>query len=150
MPAPRRTEWRFASGLPRASYTDIVANSHNGFFVGNGNDFLAFLKAVAATNEKSPHPSPIEQFLGTHPAALKVMRGLEGRREELRESRLLRQQRIRVRRCRGRQARRPLSDHSGCRRREARLRHRSKAEAGLHVHRPQGSAVYALSVAHRR
>ena len=59
--------------LPGGSYTDIVANSHNGFFVGNGNDFLALLKAIAATNEKSPHPSPIEAFLGTHPAALKVV-----------------------------------------------------------------------------
>jgi catalase len=59
--------------LPAGAYTDIVANSHNGFFVGNGNDFLALLKAIAGTNEKSPHPSPIEQFLGAHPAALKVV-----------------------------------------------------------------------------
>jgi catalase len=58
--------------LSGGAYTDIVANSHNGFFVGNGNDFLALLKAIAATNEKSPHPSPIEAFLGSHPAALKV------------------------------------------------------------------------------
>jgi catalase len=59
--------------LPGGAYTDIVANSHNGFFVGNGNDFLALLQAIAGTNEKSPHPSPIEAFLGTHPAALKVV-----------------------------------------------------------------------------
>jgi catalase len=59
--------------LPGGTYTDIVANSHNGFFVGNGNDFLALLKAIAGTNEKSPHPSPIEAFLGAHPAALKVV-----------------------------------------------------------------------------
>ena len=69
--SPHGMAIRFA--LPAGAYTDIVANSHNGFFVGNGNDFLAFLTAVAATNEKSPHPSPIEQFLGTHPAALKVI-----------------------------------------------------------------------------
>jgi catalase len=59
--------------LPSGAYTDIVANSHNGFFVGNGDDFLALLKAIAATNEKSPHPSPIEAFLDAHPAALKVV-----------------------------------------------------------------------------
>ena len=59
--------------LPGGAYTDIVANSHNGFFVGTGPDFLAFLTAVASTNAKSPHPSPIEAFLGAHPAALKVI-----------------------------------------------------------------------------
>jgi catalase len=59
--------------LPDGTYTDIVANSHNGFFVGNGDDFLALLKAIASTNEKSAHPTPIEAFLGTHPAALKVI-----------------------------------------------------------------------------
>lgn len=69
--SPHGMAIRFA--LPGGAYTDIVANSHNGFFIGNGTDFLAFLKAIAATNEKSPHPSPIEQFLGTHPAALKVI-----------------------------------------------------------------------------
>jgi catalase len=69
--SPHGMAIRFA--LPGGAYTDIVANSHNGFFVGNGNDFLAFLKAIAGTNEKSAHPSPIEAFLGTHPAALKVI-----------------------------------------------------------------------------
>jgi catalase len=59
--------------LPDGTYTDIVSNSHNGFFVGNGDDFLAMLKAIASTNEKSAHPTPIEAFLGTHPAALKVI-----------------------------------------------------------------------------
>jgi catalase len=69
--SPHGMAIRFA--LPGGAYTDIVANSHNGFFVGNGNDFLAFLTAIASTNEKSPHPSPIEAFLGAHPAALKVV-----------------------------------------------------------------------------
>ncbi len=54
-------------------YTDIVANSHNGFFVGTADDFLAFIKAIAATKPDSKHPSPIEAFLGTHPRALKVI-----------------------------------------------------------------------------
>lgn len=69
--SPRGMAIRFT--LPKGSFTDIVANSHNGFFVGTGEDFLAFLKAVAATTSTSPHPSPIEQFLGAHPRALKVV-----------------------------------------------------------------------------
>jgi catalase len=69
--APRGMAIRFA--LPRGGFTDIVANSHNGFFVGTAEDFLAFLKAIAATTPTSPHPSPIEEFLGSHPRALKVI-----------------------------------------------------------------------------
>jgi catalase len=69
--SPRGMAIRFA--LPRGGFTDIVANSHNGFFVGTAEDFLAFLKAVAGTTPTSPHPSPIEQFLGSHPRALKVI-----------------------------------------------------------------------------
>jgi catalase len=69
--SPRGMAVRFT--LPKGGFTDIVANSHNGFFVGNGDDFLAFLKAVAATTADSPHPSPAEKFLGAHPRALKVV-----------------------------------------------------------------------------
>jgi catalase len=69
--SPRGMAIRFT--LPKGGFTDIVSNSHNGFFVGTGTDFLAFLKAVAATTPTSPHPSPIEQFLGAHPRALKVV-----------------------------------------------------------------------------
>src|SRR4051794_21586264 len=69
--SPRGMAIRFA--LPGGAFTDIVANSHNGFFVGTGEDFLALLKANAATTPTSPHPSPIEQFLGSHPRALKVI-----------------------------------------------------------------------------
>lgn len=69
--SPRGMAIRFT--LPGGAFTDIVANSHNGFFVGTGDDFLAFLRAIAATTPASPHPSPIEQFLGGHPRALKVI-----------------------------------------------------------------------------
>jgi catalase len=69
--SPRGMAIRFA--LPGGAFTDIVANSHNGFFVGTADDFLALLKAIAATTPTSPHPSPIEQFLGGHPRALKVI-----------------------------------------------------------------------------
>ena len=69
--SPRGMAIRFT--LPSGAFTDIVANSHNGFFVGTGEDFLALLKAIAATTPTSPHPSPVEQFLGAHPRALKVI-----------------------------------------------------------------------------
>jgi len=57
--------------LPNGTFTDIVANNRNGFAVGTGEDFAAFLDAVLATKPDSKHPSPIEAFLGTHPAALR-------------------------------------------------------------------------------
>ncbi len=69
--SPRGMAIRFA--LAGGGITDIVANSHNGFFVGTGEDFLAFVKAIAATTPTSKHPSPIEAFLGGHPRALKVV-----------------------------------------------------------------------------
>lgn len=64
---PRGLAIRFQ--LPDGAYTDIVANSHNGFVVGTGDAFAAFLDAVLATKPDSKHPSPIEAFLGAHPAA---------------------------------------------------------------------------------
>jgi catalase len=69
--APRGMAIRF--GLPGGAFTDIVAISHNGFVVGTGEEFLAFLTAVAHTTPKSPHPNPVEQFLGEHPRALKFI-----------------------------------------------------------------------------
>jgi len=39
--------------------TDVVAISHNGFVVGTGKEFLALLKASAATDPSTPQPSPI-------------------------------------------------------------------------------------------
>jgi catalase len=68
---PRGMSIRFT--LPGGAFTDIVAISHNGFVVGTGEDFLAFLKAIAATRPDSPHPSPVEAFLGSHPRALKFV-----------------------------------------------------------------------------
>ncbi|MEO8139306.1 MAG: catalase family peroxidase [Gemmatimonadota bacterium] len=73
--APRGMAIRF--GLPGGAYTDIVAVSHNGFVVGTGEDFLAFLTAVSKTTPKSPHPNPVEQFLGSHPRALKFLQDVQ-------------------------------------------------------------------------
>ena len=73
--APRGIAIRFT--LPGGAFTDIVSISHNGFIVGTGEDFLAFLTAVAGTKPESPHPNPVEQFLGSHPRALKFVKDLQ-------------------------------------------------------------------------
>ena len=62
---PRGMAIRFA--LPGGAFTDIVSISHNGFVVGTGEDFLAFLKAIAASGPDASHPTPIEAFLTSHP-----------------------------------------------------------------------------------
>ncbi|KAF3997777.1 catalase family peroxidase [Glaciimonas immobilis] len=55
--------------LPDGGITDIVSISFNGFPVANPEDFLALLTAVSSTKPDSPKPTPVEQFLATHPAA---------------------------------------------------------------------------------
>jgi catalase len=67
--APRGMAIRFLTG----SGTDIMAISHNGFVVGTGEEFLALLRAKAATDPSKPHPWPIEQFLKEHPRAAKFV-----------------------------------------------------------------------------
>lgn len=69
--SPRGMAIRFM--LPGGAYTDIVAISHNGFIVGTGEEFLAFLTAVSQTTATSPHPNPVEKFLGTHPRSAKFL-----------------------------------------------------------------------------
>ena len=51
-------------------HTDIIAHSTDGFPTRTGQEFLEFLRAAAASDPSKPSPSPIEVFLGTHPAAL--------------------------------------------------------------------------------
>ncbi|HEX3656980.1 MAG TPA: catalase family peroxidase [Pirellulales bacterium] len=50
-------------------HTDIVAHSHNGFPVRDGEEFLEFLRAAAASGPGAAMPPPIVAFLGSHPAA---------------------------------------------------------------------------------
>jgi catalase len=66
--SPRGCAIRFQLG-PHA-HTDIVAHSADGFPVRTVAEFLEFLEAVHASGPDVPHPSPIEQFLGSHPKAL--------------------------------------------------------------------------------
>jgi len=51
-------------------HTDIIAHSTDGFPTRTGQEFLEFLRAVMASNGATSHPTPIEKFLGSHPAAL--------------------------------------------------------------------------------
>ncbi len=68
---PRGIAIRFK--LADGDKTDIVAISHNGFIVANGEEFLALQKSIVATDPSKPHPWPVEQFLGAHPRALKFV-----------------------------------------------------------------------------
>ncbi len=68
---PRGVAVRFH--LPGGRSTDVLANAFNGFAVANGEDFLAFLKAVAASGKDAPKPTPLERFLASHPKAMKVV-----------------------------------------------------------------------------
>ena len=51
-------------------HTDIVSHSANGFPTHTGEEFLEFLRAVAASNGSKESPTPLERFLGAHPSAL--------------------------------------------------------------------------------
>jgi catalase len=50
-------------------HTDIVAHSHNGFPARTGEEFLEFLRAVAASGPGAADPPPVVAFLATHPSA---------------------------------------------------------------------------------
>jgi len=50
-------------------HTDIIAHSHNGFPVRTGEEFLAFVRAAAASGPDAPPPPPIMAFLAEHPSA---------------------------------------------------------------------------------
>lgn len=65
---PRGFAIRF--NLAEHVHTDIVSHSTDGFPVRDGYRFLEFLRALAASGPDVPSPKPIEQFLGSHPAAL--------------------------------------------------------------------------------
>lgn len=51
-------------------HTDIISHSADGFPTRTGQEFLEFLRAAAASGPSAPSPSPVEIFLGSHPAAL--------------------------------------------------------------------------------
>lgn len=57
--------------LPDGSSTDIVSISASSFPVSTPEDFLALLQAASQSGPTAAKPSPVEQFLGSHPAAAK-------------------------------------------------------------------------------
>ncbi len=65
---PRGCAIRFY--LAERVHTDIVAHSTNAFPARTGQDFLELLSAIAATDLSHIPGSPLEKYLGTHPAAL--------------------------------------------------------------------------------
>ncbi len=65
---PRGLAIRFH--LAEHTHTDIIGHSTDGFPTRTAQEFLEFLRALAATDPSKPSPTPIEQFLGTHAKAL--------------------------------------------------------------------------------
>ena len=65
---PRGLAIRF--NLAEHLHTDIVSHSTDGFPTRDGNEFLEFLRAIAASRPDVPSPKPVERFLGSRPAAL--------------------------------------------------------------------------------
>lgn len=65
---PRGMAVRFVLGEHK--HTDIVSHSIDAFPARNGYEFLELLKAIGATDMANFAGSPLESFLGSHPAAL--------------------------------------------------------------------------------
>jgi catalase len=66
--SPRGCAIRFF--LAEHSHTDIIAHSINAFPTRTVEEFLQFLRAIAASGPDATKPTPVEAFLGSHPAAL--------------------------------------------------------------------------------
>jgi catalase len=57
----------------RRQHTDVIGHAIPHFPVHDGREFADFLKAVMASPAGAPSPTPIETFLGSHPAALRFV-----------------------------------------------------------------------------
>lgn len=68
---PKGIAIRFS--LPNNEVTDIVSISVNGFPAATPEDFLGLLNAVRDSANATSKPSPIAQFLASHPAAAKFV-----------------------------------------------------------------------------
>jgi catalase len=51
-------------------HTDVIAHSADAFPARTGEEFLEFLDALTTSDPANPAGSPLEAFLGSHPAAL--------------------------------------------------------------------------------
>ena len=54
--------------LPDGTDTDIVCISINGFPASTPKEFFDFLTAISQSPPDAPHPTPVEAFVGSHPA----------------------------------------------------------------------------------
>lgn len=50
-------------------HTDIIGHTHNGFPTRTGEEFLEFLQALNASGKDVPKPTPLDQFMDSHPIA---------------------------------------------------------------------------------
>src|SRR5579872_6520465 len=66
--SPRGFAIRFQ--LAEHVHTDIISHSTDGFPTRTGQEFLEFLRAAVASGAAKSSPTPIEAFVGSHPAAL--------------------------------------------------------------------------------
>lgn len=66
--SPRGFALRFY--LAEHVHTDIIGHSVDAFPARTVEEFLEFAHAIAASGPDAPKPTPIESFLGAHPAAL--------------------------------------------------------------------------------
>ncbi|GLQ88246.1 catalase family peroxidase [Dyella flagellata] len=55
--------------LPGGAVTDIVAHSFNGFPSATTDDFRDLLIALGQSGPNAPKPTPLDTYLGSHPAA---------------------------------------------------------------------------------
>ena len=65
---PRGCAIRFHLG--EHAHTDILSHSTNSFPARTGQEFLEFLKALAASDPAHFPGSPLEKYLGSHPSAM--------------------------------------------------------------------------------
>ncbi|HEY3836087.1 MAG TPA: catalase family peroxidase [Bryobacteraceae bacterium] len=66
--SPRGCAIRFH--LAEHVHTDIIGHTVDGFPTRTAEEFLEFLHAVQASGPDAVKPTPVEKFLGSHPAAL--------------------------------------------------------------------------------
>jgi len=59
--------------LPNGDESDIVVNSLKFFVVATGQEFLDLQLAAAASPPSAPHPTKIEEFVGSHPTVGKAL-----------------------------------------------------------------------------
>jgi catalase len=70
--SPRGMAIRFH--LAEHVHTDIIAHSVDGFPVRTVEELVEFLRAASSSGADAPKPTPIEEFLSAHPAALRFVK----------------------------------------------------------------------------